>query len=384
MVQSTNLYPANVKQPTQGTANAVAINIFNPTAYGSAPSEQQAPYTYDQSVYNMPYTPILTPAANQYATQPMQYGYVPGYGPVAQPIAQLPTQPMQYGYVPGYTPVTQPELIAPRPQEMPPSVIEQPQAVAAPIEQPQVAQAPVEQPQVAEVAAQAPSETAQAPAEVQQAQVAEEGEPVNVDELVEGLKSADLEVRAEAINKIANYAQKTPETALKVVSEPIMQSLVNIINEDTSGYEGPSAEQIAVAEKLEKGEQLTPEEEKISDELCPRDLANTNRIFSLYTLAMLQKLQRVELDQYIENQKANGQEPIEPLGIQDLIGYNEVVNTIKNESIPKVKLAAIQALDHVAEPQDKDVIVPVLTEAQNSQDEAIKAAASEVLAKFAA
>mgnify|MGYP003297100156 CR=1 FL=1 len=112
-------------------------------------------------------------------------------------------------------------------------------------------------------------------------------------------------------------------------------------------------------------------------------MANKNRIFALYTLAMIQKLQRDELNQYIEAQKANGQETIAPLNAQDLIGYNDVVNVIKNDSRPEVKVAAIQALQHIVEPQDKAVVEPVLTEAQNSQDNEVKAAATEALTKFA-
>ena len=99
---------------------------------------------------------------------------------------------------------------------------------------------------------------------------------------------------------------------------------------------------------------------------------------------MIQKLQRDELNQYIETQKANGQEAIAPLNVQDLIGYNDIVNVIKNDARPEVKVAAIQALDHVVEPQDKAAVEAVLADSINSQDEAIKAAATEVLAKFAA
>ena len=61
---------------------------------------------------------------------------------------------------------------------------------------------------------------------------------------------------------LLHYAQSQPEVALQVVSEPVMQALVSVINEDTTGLQGPTAEQIAVAEKINKGEQLTKEEEE--------------------------------------------------------------------------------------------------------------------------
>ena len=61
-----------------------------------------------------------------------------------------------------------------------------------------------------------------------------------------------------------------------------------------------------------------------------------------------------------------------------------MINVIQNDSRPEVQLAAIQALQHIVEPQDKATVEPILTQAQKSKDEAVKAAATEALAKFAA
>ena len=358
MIQPTNMQmPMQQPYPQQGGANAVSINIYNPQAYGSAPNAtnaQNAPYAYN-SAYQMPYVP----------TYPQMNASVP----MAQPTTYQQ-------YIPTQTPIVMPPavdmsqtFVAPAPSAMPESVLA-PQA--------EINQAPV---------VQAQPEVAKAPVEAAPVEIAQ-AEPtapvVDVDSLVQNLRSADANVKGETINQIATYAQETPEIALQIVSEPIMQSLVQIINEDTTALEGPTEAQIAVAEKIAKGEQLTPEEDALSEQLSPRDMANKNRIFALYTLAMIQKLQRDELNQYIETQKANGQQTIAPLQINDLIGYNDVVNVIKNDVRPEVKVAAIQALQHIVEPQDKASVETALAEALNSQDEAVKNAATEAMAKFAA
>ena len=348
MIQPTNM---QTPYPQQGGANAVSINIYNPQAYGSTgatnmPAVQNVPYAYTNSLYQMPQASAYAmPQTNQALMYPQ---YMPVQPAMTQPINQ--------------------QVIAPMPQAMPESVLNQ---------------APVQNTQVIDSQAQAVDQQAQAaPVEIVEPQ--QVAQTVDVDTLVQNLKSADANVRAEAINQIATYAQDTPEIALQVVTEPIMQSLISVINEDTTGLQGPTQEQIAVAEKIAKGEQLTPEEDALAEQLSPRDMANKNRIFALYTLAMVQKLQRDELNQYIEAQKANGQETIAPLKVEDLIGYNEVVNVIKNDARPEVKVAAIQALQHVVEPQDKAAVEAVLTEAQASQDEAVKTAATEAMTKFAA
>ena len=99
---------------------------------------------------------------------------------------------------------------------------------------------------------------------------------------------------------------------------------------------------------------------------------------------MIQKLQRDELNQYIETQKANGEQPIEALKLEDLIGYNDIVNIINNDQRPEVKVADIQALEHVAEVDDKAKVQGVLANSLKSSDEAVKSAAQEALSKFEA
>lgn len=358
MIQPTNM---QTQYPQQGGANAVSINIYNPQAFGGSPNTNpvaQAPYAYQNSLYQMPTT-------SAYA-MPMHQGFAPQY----YNNMQIPTiQPQQF------------VASAPAPQVMPETVIPAtPQmtniAQAPMLEQPVAQAAPQVEvvPQV-EVAPQA----VETPVEIVQPQ--EAAPVVDIDNLVQNLKSNDPNVKADTINQIASYAQEAPEIALQIVSEPIMQSLVNIINEDTSKLAGPNDAQIAVADKISRGEQLTPEEDALAEQLSPRDMANKNRIFALYTLAMIQKLQREELNQYIEAQKANGQEAIEPLKVEDLVGYNDVVNVIKNER-PELQVAAIQALQHVAEPQDKAAVESVLANALNSNDESVKSAANETMAKF--
>ena len=350
--------PTNAQQlyPQPAGANAVAINIYNPQAYGNAPQAQQIPYGYTNSIYNVPQASLY---------QPQQMGC---QNPITQP----------YGYVPQQyinAPIT-----APAPSVMPESVMNN-QAQTAPVAPVAAPVAPTAQ----EAQATAPqSQAAQEAPAAQQAPAAQDVPTVDTKALIDGLKSADPEQKVQAITKTAEYAQEAPEVALQIVSEPVMNALVDIIKEDTSKLQGPTDQQVKIAEKIAKGEALTAEENALADKLSPRDAANRNRIFALYTLAMVQKLQRDELNQYIATQKANGEQPIAELKLQDLTGYKEIENIIKNDSFPEVKLGAIQAIEHVAEPQDKPAVEALLADSLKSKDEAIKQAATEALAKISA
>ncbi len=332
------IQPTNAQLPIpQGGANAVNINIYNPQAYGSAGTQtaQQAPYGYTNSLYNIPQNSVYNQGVQyipQYAVQPT----VQEYQQTPETVAQNPIQPAV--------------AAIPTPNLMPESVLEQ---------------APVQTTEQVEVNNQPEAQTTP---------------KIDTDELINNLKSTDSKVREAAINKLAEYAQdENVDIVKQVITEPIMQTLVDIISQDTTGLQGPTAEQIAIAEKVAKGEQLTPEEDKLSEDLSPRDAANQNRMFALYTLAMLQKFQRDEVDEYIESQKANGQNTIEPLKLNDVYGYNTVVDVIKNDVRPEVKVAAIQSLRYVARPEDEATVKEVLADSLKSEDEEVKTVAQETV-----
>lgn len=332
--------------PQTGGANAVAINILNPQAFG-APQQAQ-PYGYTNSLYQMP-------SVSAYAPQGPEAGYFQQYVPqqVHQGIDSMyMTQPPMMPQMPVYQPMAVAPVYAPQPQVIPDSVIEPQDASVSAEQAPVVAQ---DKPESAPV-------------------------QVDVDSLVQDLSSADAAVKAAAIDKIAELVQDpSHDVALQVVSEPVMSSLVNIINEDTSALEGKTKEQEEVATKIANQVQLTPEEEAIAENLSPKDAANKNKVFAMYTLAMLDKMQRDNLAEYAQAQTDNGQKSIETKPLKELKGFAEMENIIKNGTEPELQIAAMQALQYMMEPQDTAKVQEILSVAQNSANEGVKAAATEVL-----
>ena len=317
-------------QPTP-SASAVNIQIFEPKAY-AAP---QTPAQVQNPVYAYPQTSMYTqPYMNQYQQ------YMP------QPYA-LPMTPQA----------------KPPQQQMPAPVIEQQQA---PVEQAPAQQAPV-QPQAPAV------DTASTQTQNPQNQV-------DVNALVAGLQNPDTKVQEDSITKIANLSQGEPAMQNAVLSEPVMRGLADIIKQDTSGLQGPSEAQIAAINKAASGQQLTPEEQALTEQLAPKTAADKNRVISMFTLAMLQKNQRDEIDRYNATQDAQNQVP--QLPVNDVIGYNEIENAARNEQEKEVKLAAIQALSYVARPEDKQALEPVFQAALQDPEPLIQSAASEALANI--
>ena len=332
--------------PTQAapTASAVNIQIFEPKAYSGQPTNNVANPIYgypQQSMYNQPYM-------NQYQQyMPMQ---APMYMPQAQQVQQLPQQPMPAPILIPQAPAT--EQISTEVQ--PAAVPAQPAAAPAPAQPGIEIQQPTEQSQTA----------------------------VDVNSLVADLKNTDNKAQEDAITKIANLSQGTPDMQSAVLSEPVMRGLADIVKQDTSNLQGPSEAQVAAINKAASGAKLTPEEEALTQQLAPKTLADKNRVISMFTLAMLQKNQRDEVDRYNATQDPNNQLP--QLKLNDLIGYTEIENAARNDNEKEVKLAAIQALSYVARPEDKETIEPVLKAAMNDPEPLIQQAANEVLANIGA
>ncbi len=336
--------------PTQTapSASAVNIQIFEPKAYSGQPSNNTSAPVYQypqQSVYTQPYM-------NQYQQYMPQ---APMYMPQAQEVQQLPQQSMPAPVL-TQAPATEQAPVAPQTIENQTSVAPQ-----TPVEQ----QAPAQQP---DIQVQQPTEQNQ--------------NTVDVNSLIAGLKSTDNKTQEDAITKIANLSQGTPDMQSAVLSEPVMRGLADIVKQDTSTLQGPTDAQVAAINKAASGAKLTPEEEALTKELAPKTLADKNRVISMFTLAMLQKNQRDEIDRYNATQDQNNQLP--QLKLNDLIGFTEIENAARNDNEKEVKLAAIQALSYVAKPEDRETVEPVLKAAMNDPEPLIQQAANEVLANIGA
>ena len=367
--------PQYAQAYTQGTpsANAVNIQIFEPKAYASPQPAMQPNYT--NPIYNYP-------QASMYGPMPAPQQYQQPYMPYPAPAMMPPQYPVYAPQPAAYPPVMQ----APQQPMMPQApYVEQPQVYTIPPQvvtpQQQPMPAPAIEPQPQPVVAQ-PSAPAQPVAPVEIQQPAQPAQTIDVAALVAGLQNPDPAVQEKTITEIANYSQGEPAQAQQVLNEQVMANLANIVSQDVSQLPGPTPEQTAVLEKAARGEQLTPEETQLAQQLAPQTAADKNKIISMFTLAMLQKNQRDELEAYMASQ---GNANIRPIQMQDLIGFNEIQNAIQTNPNPEVRLAGVQALSFVAKPEDAQTVVaalqPTLT---NDPEPLIQQAAQETLAKIGA
>ena len=210
--------------------------------------------------------------------------------------------------------------------------------------------------------------------------------PVNIvdtNKIMEGLNSTDLDVQTQTIDAIAKMSQAESEIALQLVDDGLMAKLAQIAAVDTSKLEGPSKERLKIAEKVKKGKKITDAEQQILDTVSPKEVAVKNKVISMYTLALLQKLQRDEVENYNALQ-ANSGNTIPNVQVGELVGFKEIVNEATNAQTPVVRKAALQSITYVLRADEADVAKELLAPFANDKDVEIQKIAKEALAAYGA
>ena len=323
--------------PQQPNYNAVKIDIHNPSV----------------GVPNM--------------CQPQMQQYQPQYAPVTAPIYNVPQMPIyQPQAVPQQAPVYYPAQ--PLPQPMP--------AYQPPVVQPQQPVIVEQQNNNAPVIQQQPTVAPQVPApQVSQPEVVPPQTPapsVDLNAFISRLTNPDFEAQSAAMEDIANMVKEAPQQATELVDQKVFDALNNIISFDSSKLEGPSQAQIDARQKIMTGKAVSDDETKLANTMAPREQAERNKSYALFTIAIMDKLYADEVKKL-----ANTTVPL-----TELPEATNVVNQLKDNPNPMVRASAIEALSYIQTPEYKKDLTTLFTVAKNDQDADVANAANAALEKL--
>lgn len=344
---------------TQPSYNAVKIDINNPqvNAPGCSQCPIQAPpsapitapvYSYPQSqIYEVPQQSIYTPQQPKNDSQPAAVQELPSVPPpvIVQPTVNVAPTPAPVAAV-APTPVEAAQAISAPATTVAPTPIEATPAVAAPAVTPQTVE--VKDPEVT-----APK--------------------LDLNEFISKLSSPDYEVQASTMESIADLAQNSPEKATELLDVKVFDSLLNIMNVDTSKLSGPTAQQLEIREKIMSGKPVTEAEMAEANKITPMGQAERNKQYSIYTVAILQKLYGSEIE------KINN--TVVPL--TELPGAAGIVEQVKNNPNPMVRASSLDALSYIQRPEYKQDLTTLFTVAQKDKDVNVQQAAKKALEKLA-
>lgn len=339
----------------QPSYNAVKIDIHNPQVnaqgYSQNPIQSQsctAPmYSYPESpIYEVPKQSIYnpqTPAINQ----PPAVQELPSVPPPVV-IAQTPAQPT----VPTVSPIATPVAT----QETAP-------IASVAVATPEVVPAQATEVKTPEVAPQT--------VEIKTPEV--KTPRVDVNEFISKLTSPDYEVQATAMESIADMAQSSPEKATELLDVKVVDTLLGIMSADSSKLTGPTPQQLQIREKIMNGKPVTEAETAEANKVTPMEQAERNKQYSIYTVAILQKLYGSEIE------KLNN--TIVPL--TELPGAAGIVEQVKTNPNPMVRASALDALSFIQRPEYKQDLTTLFTVAQKDKDVNVQQVATKALAKLA-
>lgn len=353
--------------PQQPNYNAVKIDIHNPSVGTQGVGQQYNPqyepttmpyYSYPQAqVYDYPQAPV--------AQQPY-------YQPMA-PVAQAPVAP---AVQPAPAVPAAPQVVpAPQPAQVEAPIVEQQNYNAPVVPQPVQVQTPVvPEPVVSTPVAPEVKEAPKAEQPVKPEVVpAETVTPqVDLNSFIAKLTNSDFEVQAAGMEEIANMVKENPEKATELIDSKVFDALTNVINFDSSKLEGPTKEQLDAREKMNAGKEVSEQEKTLANTITPKELAERNKSFALFTSAIMQKLYGDEVARL-----SNTTVPL-----IELPGAATMVDQLKDNPNPMVRASAVEALSYIQNPAYKKDLTTLFTVAKNDQDPGVVEAATVALEKL--
>ncbi len=323
--------------------NGVNIEIINPQGQATAPQygcQMPAQYMPIQQV------PVMVPAYPQPFPASQAIVQAPQAAPVQQaPVAQAP---ILMESAPAAAPVVVQQQVAPQaatPVEVPQPQIQAHDAAPAQAAQPAAPQAAA--PVVENAVAQDPA--------------------VSPEAFAGKLQSADLDVQKTAIEEIAEKVKNDKTVGPILLDTQIFDSLVGIINKDTSTLAGPTPEVVELRQKPQ--DQLTAAEKELASTPSQLEKAEINKQYALYTIAYMQERLNNELE------ARNGQ----ALALKDLPCIENIVETVKSNPNPMLRISAIASLSHVARPEYKADLSKIFELAKADEDPRVVENATKAL-----
>ena len=212
---------------------------------------------------------------------------------------------------------------------------------------------------------------------------------VDIPLVISNLTNADYDVQAQQMEEIARISMDNPENAVPYIVRDVFATLVDITKADTSELASPTEAQVQVRKKVianylvmenAKGDknvklpyELSDAEIELANQISPMEQAERNKEYAMYTMSVLAKIYTDE----VEKQTGN----IVPM--TDLPGTSAIVDALRYNPNPEVKLAAIDALSHIERPEYKDELTTLFTLAQTDTNPLVAMAATRAIERAA-
>ena len=213
---------------------------------------------------------------------------------------------------------------------------------------------------------------------------------VDINKVLLNLSDTNYDNQARQLEEITVNVIKSPDLGKNYIVKDIFTGLINIIKTDTTQLALPTDAQIEARKKIITNEivkeqakvenkevpelpyKITEEDIKLASELSTMEMAERNKEYALYTMAILTKLYVDE----VKNQTGN------VIPITDLPGVSETVDVLRFNQNPSLKIAALDALSYIYRPEYKDELKEIFKISAQDEIPYVAEAANIILASI--
>lgn len=201
---------------------------------------------------------------------------------------------------------------------------------------------------------------------------------VDVQEIAEKLSSPDYDVQARQLHDIVKAVGSKEDGAKPYIAPETFEALISIIKKDAAGLAKPTPEQDEARKKLRENliaadkafaegadpktfkmpYDMTEEETKLALTLTPFEQVERNKTYALAVTALLAKAYA----DGVEKQTGN----VVPL--TDLPGASAMVDVLRKENNPDVRMTALDSLRYISRPEYKEELITIFTLAAQDKD----------------
>ena len=185
--------------------------------------------------------------------------------------------------------------------------------------------------------------------------------------VIQELKTGTPEKQMENIYLINKGLNS--KAAVQFLDENITNALFDLVNQDTSKLKKATSTQIKIRQKIEKGEQVSPEQAKKALTLSEQETAERNKVYALATIAKIQNILYKELTKRTD---------LKP-SFYDMPAAAKIVDEYKNNPDKNIKKASLEALYIIYKPEFKKDLMPIFEQAATSQNQEISLFAQDIL-----
>ena len=209
---------------------------------------------------------------------------------------------------------------------------------------------------------------------------------VDLHQVISNLRNADFDVQAQQMEEITRKTLEDSTNAIPYIVRFVFTNRIDLAHKSTKELQGPTQKQIEARKKiiedfiaLEKNPELkelphklSEQEIELANKLSPMEMAERNKEYAIYTIAVLAKVYTDEVAKHTGN--------VVPM--TEIPGISDIVDELRYNENAGVKVAAVDALGYIAKPEYKEELTEIFTIAQADKNPAVSKSADIVLQKI--